>query len=214
MTKPVQQRLIFHITHLDNLPAILADGHLWSDFEVTSTQRQRTVIGFQTIKNRRMFGLPVSCHPSTNVGHYVPFYFCPRSPMLYVIHRRNRELIYQGGQERIVHLVSQIGVAIQAAEERPWAFSDGNAGAKYARFSNDLARFDELVDWKAVDARYWSDPTIKERKQAEFLVYQKFPWTAFGAIGVANRRVAGAVGELLGSHVHCPKLVVKPDWYY
>ena len=24
------------------------------------------------------------------------FYFCPRSPMLYVIHRRNAELTYQG----------------------------------------------------------------------------------------------------------------------
>lgn len=134
--------------------------------------------------------------------------------MLYVIHRRNAELTYQGGQERIVHLVSQIGLAIQASEGRPWAFSDGNAGARYARFSNDLAKFDELVDWKAVEARYWSDPAIKERKQAEFLVYQKFPWTAVGAIGVVNQSVADAVGELIGSHANCPKIVVKPLWYY
>ena len=155
-----------------------------------------------------------SCHPSTNVGHYVPFYFCPRSPMLYVIHRRNAELTYQGGQDRIVHLVSRIDIAIQNAGGRPWAFSDGNAGARYARFSNDLAQFDNFVDWNAVQATYWSDPTIKERKQAEFLVHQQFPWTGFFAIGVINQSVADEVRGLLASQVHCPEVVVKRDWYY
>jgi hypothetical protein len=84
MTIPVEERLIFHITHIDNLPAILADGCLWSDYEVRMTSNNRTVIGFDTIKKRRLEELPVSCHPGTFVGHYVPFYFCPRSPMLYV----------------------------------------------------------------------------------------------------------------------------------
>ena len=37
MTTPVEERLIFHITHLDNLPAILADECLWSDYEVRKT---------------------------------------------------------------------------------------------------------------------------------------------------------------------------------
>ena len=84
MTIPVEERLIFHITHIDNLPAILADGCLWSDYEVRMTSNNRTVIGFDTIKKRRLEELPVSCHPGTFVGHYVPFYSGPRSPMLYV----------------------------------------------------------------------------------------------------------------------------------
>ncbi len=214
MTKPVHERLIFHITHVDNLPAILTDECLWSDFEVLKTQNRRTVIGFDTIKKRRLEELPVSCHPSTNVGHYVPFYFCPRSPMLYVIHRRNAELTYQGGQDRIVHLVSRIDIPIQNAGGRPWAFSDGNAGARYARFSNDLAQFDNFVDWNAVQATYWSDPTIKERKQAEFLVHQQFPWTGFFAIGVINQSMADEVRGLLASQDHRPEVVVKRDWYY
>lgn len=214
MTKPVEERLIFHITHLDNLPAILADECLWSDCEVLKTQNRRTVIGFDTIKKRRLEELPVSCYPATNVGHYVPFYFCPRSPMLYVIHRRNSELTYQGGQDRIVHLVSRIDIAIRNSAGRPWAFSDGNAGARYARFSNDLAQFDEFVDWNAVQATYWSDPTVKERKQAEFLVHQRFPWSGFLAIGVINQSVADEVQGLLASQDHCPTVVVKRDWYY
>lgn len=214
MTKPVQERLIFHITHIDNLPAILADGCLWSDYEVQKTQNSRTVIGFDTIKKRRLEELPVSCHPSTFVGHYVPFYFCPRSPMLYVIHRRNSELNYHGGQERIVHLVSRINIAIQHSEGRPWAFTDGNAGARYTRFSNDLAEFDDFVDWNAVKATYWSDPTVKERKQAEFLIHQKFLWTGIAAIGVYNQSVAGEVQRLLASQDHQPQVAVEQDWYY
>jgi hypothetical protein len=38
-----------------------------------------------SIKRRRIEQLAVSCHPGTRVGDYVPFYFCPRSIMLFVI---------------------------------------------------------------------------------------------------------------------------------
>lgn len=214
MTKPTEERLIFHITHIDNLPAILAEGCLWSDFQVLKRTNQRTVIGFDTIKKRRLEELPVSCHPNMYVGHFVPFYFCPRSPMLYVIHRRNAELSYHGGQDRIVHLVSQIGTAIEVSNGKPWAFSDGNAGARYTRFSNDLARIDELVDWNAVGALDWRDPTVKERKQAEFLVHEQFPWEGILAVGTTNQAIADEVQHLLSPHQHRPQVIVKQGWYY
>jgi len=214
MTRPVEERLIFHITHIDNLPAILADGYIWSDYNVRMTSHARTVIGFDTIKKRRLEELPVTCHPGTFVGHYVPFYFCPRCPMLYVIHRRASELNYQGGQERIVHLVSRIDIALEHAAGLPWAFTDGNAGARYTRFSNDLAQLDNLVDWDAVEAPYWSDPTVKDRKQAEFLLHQKFPWTAVNSIGVYNQSVAIDVQRLLNLQNHQPEVTVKQDWYF
>ena len=213
IAKP-EERLIYHITHIDNLPAILQDGCLWSDLEVQRTVNRRTVIGYGAIKKRRLEELPVHCHPGTFVGHYVPFYFCPRSPMLYVIHRRNAELTYQGGQDRIIHLVSRIRIAVELAEERPWAYSDVNAGGRYARFSNDLAAFDELVDSKAVKATVWNDPTVKERKQAEFLVHRQFLWNGILVIGVINQSVADEVARLLPEDGHCPKVLVKPDWYY
>lgn len=63
-------------------------------------------IGMSDIKQRRL-GLPVKCHRSDKVGEYVPFYFCPRSIMLFLIHRANHpELTYQEGQEPIIHLES------------------------------------------------------------------------------------------------------------
>ena len=55
-------------------------------------------IGIARIKQRRR-GLEVVARPGTMVGDYVPFYFCFRSVMLYVIHRGNNpDLTYCGGQ--------------------------------------------------------------------------------------------------------------------
>jgi len=214
VSEAIEQQKIFHITHVDNHPAILADGCLWSDAEILQRSKAPTDIGFDTIKKRRLEELPVNCHPQTFVGQHVPFYFCPRSPMLYVIHKRNSELTYKGGQDRIVHLVSRIGIAVRAAGQRPWAFTDGNAGARYARFSNDLTQFYEFVDKNALQASYWSEPTIKERKQAEFLVFESFPWNGFIAIGAINKKIAQEVEQHLSTDEHCPKVLVRPQWYY
>jgi ssDNA thymidine ADP-ribosyltransferase, DarT len=61
----------------------------------------------------------------------VPFYFCPRSIMLYLLHRGNHpELDYTGGQRPIVHLVADLHEIVRWAEAQGvrWAFSDRNAG--------------------------------------------------------------------------------------
>lgn len=95
-------RRIFHITHVDNLSGIVATGGLQSNAAQGGAAQQ--VIGMNTIKQRHM-RLPVSVHPTTFVGQYVPFYFCPRSIMLYVIHKANNpDLEYRGGQDPIIHL--------------------------------------------------------------------------------------------------------------
>ena len=70
-----------------------------------------------TIKRRRL-ELPVDCHPGTSVGEFVPFYFCPRSIMLYLLIRGNHpELHYQGGQEPILHLVADLYEVVEWANK-------------------------------------------------------------------------------------------------
>ena len=115
MPRPERPK-IYHIVHVDNLASIVADGCLWSD-SVMAQRQGGTVIGMGSIKQRRL-GLPVSCHQGTNVGAYVPFYFCPRSIMLFVIHCANHpELAYRGGQQPIVHLEADLHLVVQWAEE-------------------------------------------------------------------------------------------------
>ena len=204
---------IYHITHVNNLPGIIAAGGLWSDRRVQQ-QGVNTVIGFDHIKRRRLEEIEVGCHSGTKVGDYVPFYFCPRSVMLYVIDRRHEDLRYQGGQPEIVHLVSTVEAAVEAAGDRPWAYSDGNAGASYTKFYADLSRMNDLIDWDAVSAMNWAEPATRNRKQAEFLVHDHFPWAAFHEIGVIDSSVEHQVLAALGSASHRPCVRVHRGWYY
>jgi len=104
---------IYHIVHVDRLPSIVADGFLWSDAEIVRRARPGTTIGMNSIKQRRLNKLTLTSHPSLYVGACVPFYFCPRSVMLYLIHLANDpDLAYRGGQEPIVHLESDLNRAV------------------------------------------------------------------------------------------------------
>jgi hypothetical protein len=86
--KPIPENpKIYHITHVDNIRNIVATGGLLSDARILQKGGPTQMIGLSNIKRRRIEELEVLCRPGTKVGEYVPFYFCPRSIMLYVIHR-------------------------------------------------------------------------------------------------------------------------------
>ena len=210
-----QQRKIYHITHVNNLASIV-DGMLWSDAERIRQGLNCEVIGMSEIKRRRLEELDVDCHPGTKVGDYVPFYFCPRSIMLYLLHMGNHpDLSYQGGQRPIVHFKADLNnVVKQAARDgRRWAFSAGNAGARYVRFFDDLGQLDK-VNWEAIAANKWRDPDVKEGKQAEFLMERCFPWAWIDMIGVINTETARRVENIIRDANHRPEVVVRGDWYY
>ena len=89
---------IYHIVHVDRLASIVADGCLWCDAEVMRRRSPGTVIGMFDIKQWRQ-NKALDSHPGLRVGDCVPFYFCPRSVMLYVIHKANHpKLAYHGGR--------------------------------------------------------------------------------------------------------------------
>ena len=175
------------------------------------------MIGIGGIKERRLKELEVKCHPGDMVGAFVPFYFCPRSIMLYLIYMANHpDLTYRDGQGPIIHLEANLGRTAAWADQqgRRWAFSLSNAGAGYAEFRADLSQLDQ-VNWDAVDALDFRDPVIKEGKQAEFLVYERFPFSLVDTIGVSSTSVRTRVAELLrDSKTQPPPVAVKPEWYF
>ena len=204
---------LYHITYISNLPQIIADDYLFSDRFLLEQNKNHTIIGMSHIKQRRLTQIEVTCHPGTMVGDYVPFYFCPRSVMLYAIYIKHSDLSYMEGQENILHLVTTVGKILEIKPEK-WAYSDGNAGAFYTRFYNDITKINEILDWKAINAVDWRDPAIKNAKQAEFLVYKKVPWKVFTAIGVFNEKVAKKVLKIIKKSIHQPQILIKPEWYY
>lgn len=207
---------IYHITHVRNLPQIVEAGALWSDAKRIELGFDCDVVGLSHIKTRRLNEIEVTCHPGTFVGHYVPFYFCPRSIMLYILHRGNHpDLNYSEGQQPIVHLEADLQRVAEWAdsEQRGWAFSLQNAGAYYARFHTGLDDL-RLVNWSAVRTTDFRDSAVKEAKQAEFLVHERFPWELVETIGVCNDSTREAVTEVIKDAAHQPKVVVKSGWYY
>jgi hypothetical protein len=207
------QPKIYHIVHDDRLPSIIAGG-LWCDAEVVRRAPPGTTIGMNAIKQRRLNELTLASHPGLYVGECVPFYFCPRSIMLYLIYQGNHpDLEYRAGQGPIIHLESDLRQTVEWAEAQGqrWAFTLGNAGTRYFEDRSDLNQLGE-IDWNAVNARDWRG--CKEGKQAEFLIEHQFPWELISRIGVRSRTTYDQVLTVLQRVAHRPVVEITPEWYY
>jgi len=211
MTVPARIGL-YHITHIDNLPGIIREGGLLAHNGVSEVY---TDIAHQNIQARRNL-TPVPCPPGGALHDYVPFYFCRRSPMLYAIYKDNIAG-YCGGQESIVYLFSELARVQQAG--LTFVFTDGHAIMQFSEFYNDVADLDK-IDWPLMQAKLWTDtdedPDRKRRRQAEFLLHRRCPWSLISGIGVFDEAMQLRVGGLLDSlkPEHLPRVKVLRDWYY
>lgn len=219
MTRTPERLWIYHIVHKDRIQSIIDDGFLWSDAEARTRASAGTTVGMMGIKNRRLT-TSLGSHPGLTVGSCVPFYFCPRSIMLFLLHRGNHpEVTYRGGQEPIVHLVAEVPNAVAWAEGNNlrWAFTLSNAGSSYFEDRADLDCLDE-IDWESIRATKWSgngvSRQVKEGKQAEFLIEHCFPWNLVTGIGVQSEATGRDVTRLMSGQEHRPKVKIIPTWYY
>jgi ssDNA thymidine ADP-ribosyltransferase, DarT len=213
MTVPMQPK-IYHIVHVDRLPSIVADDYLWCDAEIVRRTPPGTTIGMNGIKQRRLNELTLSSHRDLYVGACVPFYFCPRSIMLYLIYQANHsELTYRGGQGPIIHLEADLLTSVVWAKQndRRWAFTLSNAGSRFFEDRCDIKRLHE-IDWTAVQARNWQ--SCQEGKQAEFLLEYSFPWHLVERIGVHSRAIYQRAANALPAGGHRPQVEIRPEWYY
>jgi len=140
---------------------IAAEGYLFSDRVISEREGAGTTIGMGRIKRRRL-SLPIACQPGLHVGECVPFYWCPRSVMLFLIHRDNDpDLTYHGGQQPILQLEADLLRTVEWAEQQAkrWAFTLSNAGSYFFENRCDLRQLTE-VNWDAVRARKWSGRSV------------------------------------------------------
>ena len=212
MSVPAHPKM-YHIAHVDRLPSIISDKYLWCDAEIIRRKPPGTAIGMNSIKQRRLNNA-LNSYPNLRVGDCVPFYFCPRSIMLYLIDQANHpELDYRGGQGPIIHLQADLHTVVAWANKnsRRWVFTLSNAGANYFEDRKDPAKLQE-IDWAAVQATNWQ--SCKEGKQAEFLLEHSFPWELVERIGVKSEAVHDQVAKALPANGHRPKIELRRDWYY
>ncbi len=134
--------------------------------------------------------------------------------MLYLIDKRNAiELTYRDGQEPVIHLEADLRQTVDWAEmnNQRWAFTLSNAGSGYFEARCDLAQLTE-INWAAVQARDWR--TLKEGKQAEFLIEREFSWGLVSRIGVFSNKTRHQLSAVLQSATHQPPIEVISSWYY
>ena len=205
---------IYHFTHAKNLREILSEGCLRCKSQLP-TGGQLVNVSHDSVQERRR-NKQVACEPGGILHDYVPFYFAPRSPMMYVISRGGVEG-YDSKTAPLIYLVSSIQRVQEAALK--FVFSDGHPVVKLSRFYNDVSDLDK-VDWEVMGARYWNDtedhPDRMRRRQAEFLVHDALPWSTVEFLAVKNAGVKSRLDAYLARD--WPDLArpvrVAPSWYF
>ena len=205
---------IYHITHINNLESILQEGGLIANSCLKERQINYLDIAYESIQSRRA-NTVVPGSAGGVLHDYVPFYFAPRSPMLYAIHN-GYVAQYQEGQDSVIYLVTD--TEIIEAEGLDFTFTDGHAVMAYVDFYDELEALESVIDWNLMEAKYWSntpeDPDRKCRRQAEFLIHQFCPWKIITEIGVINQIMKYKINEVLQKFNTQKVVNVQRKWYY
>ncbi len=156
----------FRITHIDNIPHIsrcglvranspLHDENYVSigDRQVINLRGERFVKGFR-------------------LNDYVPFYFGPRSPMLYVI-QHGYNGVTRVEPEKIVYCVVRLDDLIR--DNIDCIFTDGHALSALTKYytKDSLPQINQIIKIDDVYSSQWNieeDMDLKRRKEAELLL--------------------------------------------
>jgi hypothetical protein len=198
----------FRLVHISNIPHILEHGFVHPDSPQADPQYVRIgdkdVISVRTQKT--------ICN-GISLDSYIPFYFGPRSPMLYVIqHGYNNVKQYHA--EELVYCVGKIEELIQGGIQ--CVFTDGHALSAISTLysQNELRRIDEIIAYKDVYAGNWvceEDRDLKRRKEAELLSQDELPPRFICGFVVYNQKAK----DLLGSYgVLAQQIAVRPGYYF
>ena len=196
----------FRITHIDNIPYIENTGFVLANSLLASASYKP--IGDKNVIDKRKTTID-----GIDLTQYIPFYFGPRSIMLYVIQHG-----YNGVEkqlpENVVYCVVKIEDIIKNKVQ--CIFSDGHALSAFTKFygSNQLSNLNEIISFDDVYAKYWNseeDLDLKRRKEAELLVKEKLPREFICGFIVYSE---SAKLKLLGFGIDSRRVVVKPEFYF
>lgn len=201
---------IYHFTHGSNLAAILVAG------ELRASASAETVVDVAdaAIKAGRETRA-VDCGPGGCVGDYVPFYFAPRSPMLFRIQSGGVDGV-DSDPRGLVYFQTTTEAVIEAG--LTFVCTDGNAAAAITAFYDDEELIGEVVDWPLMEARYWNntreDGDRRRRRGAEFLVHRAVPLELIAEAGVYDASVKARVEQIVTDARSELPVTVRRGWYF
>jgi len=190
----------YHITHLDNLCGILANGLLChnnvKDYHDISDSEIQDRRHFKTLSQNRW----VTLHDCACL------FVAPMPPMLSVRRDQQAEVIY-------LHVDPSV-LALPGVE-----FTDGNAASNNTRFYHKIESLGRL-DWAILRARYWAsdDPEKrdenKRRRSAEVLVPWCVPLSHIRGITVMTRQTYDEVSRIVREANEDIPVRIDPRMYY
>lgn len=198
----LEQR-IYHVTHVSNLPAILAARALIAGATPTldvSPDEVRLERG----------EIPIAGGPAPSLADYVPFFLSPDAQLWQALragdeHPRLSAKARAADTYDFVLLVSTVKHIVNAGAA--FVVADRNAEAATTRFA--IAR----EDAERMLHRLRSDNGGEQLLDAELLVAGQVPLESVTLVGVANDRVRQVVRDMLAGSDFTPKISVYPPWF-
>lgn len=227
---------IFHILTIESFKKVLECGYLFCRNMLQAYKIECDDISYEDIQDRR-HSIIIPYSFGATLHDYVPFYFAPRSPMLYTLHRQNVRSGFD--QKNAIYLVTSAQKVAQAGLE--YVFFDAHAIMAVAHCYNKLDDLNK-INWRIflenppirnfgyncsdilplpLYCKIWNDrcdnPDYANRKaqrQAEFNIKNKVDINFFDCIVVYDMDKKKQVEKLLNQYrVLIPVCVIR-SWYY
>ncbi|MGZ7882420.1 type II toxin-antitoxin system toxin DNA ADP-ribosyl transferase DarT [Acinetobacter soli] len=210
------------MTAIDNLSSIFDQKALICKNQLQGKNIRYGNIAHSSIQDRRS-QKTVPLPPHGTLHDYVPFYFAPRSPMLYTINQGNvDECSYR--QKDVIYLQTTVEKMVES--EKVYLFTDRNASLEYALFERNYNELNSKLNWDYFTAAPTLDgyckyfmtnsayPERGEIRQAEFLIHESLTIEHIELIGVYDDDALKAVKTLLTAYNLCIPVSIKSDWYF
>ncbi len=207
------RRYCYRITHIENLPYILEHGllnknHILANPDYIHIGNQE-IIDVRTTTKVKIFGYGF-------LGEYVPFYFTPKSIMLYnIVTGYYHPTVPKRSRNEILVIRCLIE---DLADLTDFFFTDGQGNDLITEHHNDLQYLDE-IDWLSIQQSDFTksdgDYDRPRRYQAEFLVRNKVPLEKIESFNVYNDEAADIVMyELSKKLITNLPVYVRPQYFF
>jgi len=211
LANPATSTPVYHVTHVDNLPGILAEGGLLSHAALRQKGTDYVDISDSHIQAKRARKVIWCWEPCPTVDQFVPLAFRPCPLMLRQV-ALGADISYAGGVTPIVHLVF-IAEDVHCAGI-DYAISDRHPLSDLAQWAYNLEGMRNLLDWQLIQGPLLDkDDPRHSYQMAEFLVRDQVPWQLVREVAVMTDAVRSQVMEALKNAPQTLPITVRPEWY-
>lgn len=198
-TEDVSQHRIFHVTHINNLAAIVEAGALLADATPT--------VDISSPESRESRRTIVVSDEGDTVASYVPFFLSPESSLWESIRTRAADPRLALDSHSVATDFVVLVTSFSAVGELPTVVADGDAAHALTRYATTTDAEERML------RRLRAENESARLLAAELLVKDSVPLEVVSLITVANDRTRDAVKAILKSSPHSPRVAIHPPWF-